>query len=44
MTTNDTPTEVDFTTGALSLDLNQAFSKIFSKKNNRKTNKKNEFH
>lgn len=26
------------------LGLNQAFSKILSKKSNRKTNKKNEFH
>jgi len=38
------PTDVDFKTGALSLDLNQAFSKILSKKSNRKTNKKHEFH
>jgi len=37
------PTDIDFKTGALSLDLNQAFLKILSKKNNRKT-KKNEFH
>lgn len=38
------PTNVDFKTGSLSLDLNQAFSKILSKKNNRKINKKHEFH
>ena len=35
---------IDFKTGALSLDLNQAFLKILSKNNNRKTNLKNEFH
>ena len=38
------PTDVDFKTGALSLDLNQAFSKILSKKSYQKTNKKHEFH
>ena len=38
------PTDIDFKTGALSLNLNQAFLKILSKKSNRKTNKKNEFH
>lgn len=38
------PTDVDFKTGALSLDLNQAFSKILSKISYRKINKKNEFH
>ncbi|MFH6945086.1 recombinase family protein [Flavobacterium sp. FlaQc-50] len=38
------PTDIDFKTGTLSLDLNQAFLKILSKKSNRKTNKKNEFH
>jgi len=38
------PTDIDFKTGALSLSLNQAFFKILSKKSNRKTNKKNEFH
>lgn len=38
------PTDVDFKTGTLSLDLNQAFSKILSKKSNRKTNKNHEFH
>ena len=37
------PTDIDFKTGAFSLDLNQAFLKILSKKNNQKT-KKNEFH
>jgi site-specific DNA recombinase len=30
------PTDIDFKTGALSLDLNQAFLKILSKKDNRK--------
>ncbi|MBZ4040859.1 hypothetical protein [Flavobacterium hibisci] len=38
------PTDIDFKTGDLSLDLNQAFLKILSKKRNRKTNRKNEFH
>ncbi|KIQ21145.1 hypothetical protein RT99_12590 [Flavobacterium sp. MEB061] len=37
------PTDIDFKTGAFSLYLNQAFLKILSKKNNRKTKKK-EFH
>jgi len=38
------PTDIDFKTGDLSLDLNQAFLKILSKKRKRKTNRKNEFH
>jgi len=38
------PTDIDFKTGALSLNLNQAFLKILAKKSNRKTNRKNEFH
>jgi site-specific DNA recombinase len=38
------PTEINFKTGDLSLDLNQAFLKILSKKRNRKNNGKNEFH
>jgi len=38
------PTDIDFKTGVLFLDLNQAFLKILSKKSNRKTNRKNEFH
>ncbi|WP_125720566.1 hypothetical protein [Flavobacterium ustbae] len=38
------PTEINFKTGDLSLGLNQAFLKILSKKRNRKTNRKNEFH
>ncbi|TDO97110.1 recombinase family protein [Flavobacterium sp. 245] len=38
------PTDIDFKTGALSLNVNQAFLKILSKKSNRKTNKKNELH
>ncbi|CAD0225783.1 recombinase family protein [Chryseobacterium sp. JV274] len=35
-----TPVDIDYKTGALSLELNQTFSKILSEKNN----KKNEFH
>ncbi|MBV8328284.1 recombinase family protein [Chryseobacterium sp.] len=38
------PVDIDYKTGDLSLDLNQAFLKILSKKSNRKTNKKNEFY
>lgn len=38
------PVDIDYQIGDLSLGLNQAFSKILSKKSNRKTNKKNEFH
>ncbi|MFS4469876.1 hypothetical protein [Chryseobacterium sp. T20] len=38
------PVDIDYQTGSLSLGLNQAFSKILSKKSNRKNNKKNEFH
>jgi hypothetical protein len=38
------PTDIDFKTGDLCLGLNQAFLKILSKKRNRKTNRKNEFH
>jgi len=38
------PKDIDFKTGAFSLDLNQAFSKILSKKSNRQANKKHEFH
>ncbi|MCL1034013.1 recombinase family protein [Elizabethkingia anophelis] len=38
------PIDIDYKTGDLSLDLNQAFSKILSKKTHRKTNRKNEFH
>lgn len=38
------PTNIDFKTGDLSLDVNEAFLKILSKKSNRKTNRKNEFH
>ncbi|WP_409415921.1 hypothetical protein [Flavobacterium sp. PS2] len=34
------PTDVDFKTGDLSLGLNQAFLKILSKKDNRKTEKR----
>ena len=34
------PTNVDYKTGDLSLDLNQAFLKILSKKDNRKTEKR----
>ncbi|MET7038092.1 recombinase family protein [Elizabethkingia miricola] len=38
------PVNIDYKTGSLSLDLNETFSKILSKKSHRKTNKKNEFH
>ncbi|MEJ5049367.1 recombinase family protein [Chryseobacterium culicis] len=38
------PINIDYKTGDLSLDLNPAFSKILSKKRNRKNNKKNELH
>lgn len=38
------PINIDYKTGDLSLKLNQAFSKILSKKSNRKNNRKNEFH
>lgn len=38
------PMDINFKTGDLSLGLNQAFLKILSKKRNRKTNRKNEFH
>ncbi|MDX6187743.1 recombinase family protein [Flavobacterium sp. Fl-318] len=38
------PIDIDFKTRTLSLGLNQAFLKILSKKSNRKTNRKNEFH
>lgn len=38
------PVDIDYKTGDLSLELKPVFSKILSKKSNRKNNRNNEFH